>query len=126
MRIVFLRLEPDAISCYQLNYADRKQPCTDAFDSQTLAGRGEILSGGGADREEKLQMLVDQKLRDIQNARLKVSVGKKEVIVNEQVRKVVYAILSVKDFIGSAVSAEPHAALAWAGVLVILPVSSYI
>lgn len=49
----------------------------------------------------------------------------KEVIVKEQVGKVVRAILSVKDFIRSAVSTEPHAALAWAGVLVILPVSIY-
>jgi hypothetical protein len=49
-------------------------------------------------------------------------VSGKEVIVKEQVRKVVHAILSAKDYVGSAVIPEPHAALAWAGVLVILPV----
>lgn len=32
-------------------------------------------------------------------------------------------IVSVKDFVSSAVSSEPHAALAWAGVCVFLPVS---
>ena len=71
----------------------------------------------------QLQGLVDRKLQDVQKAQLKITVGGKEVIVKEQVRKVVHAILSAKDFIGSAVIAEPHAALAWAGVLVILPVS---
>jgi uncharacterized protein YlzI (FlbEa/FlbD family) len=73
----------------------------------------------------QLQKLVDQKLQDIQDSRLKITVSGKEIVVKEQVCKVVHAILSAKDFIGSAVSAEPHAALAWAGVLVVLPVSIY-
>lgn len=71
----------------------------------------------------QLQNLVDRKLQDVQKAQLKITVSGKEVVVREQVRKVVHAILSAKDAIGSAVTAEPHAALAWAGVLVILPVS---
>ena len=58
----------------------------------------------------------------MQNAQLKIKVGEHEVVVKDQVRKIVHAVLSVKDFIGSAVSADPYAALAWAGVLVILPV----
>jgi hypothetical protein len=62
----------------------------------------------------------------MQNSRLKITVGGKEVIVKELVSKIVSVIISTKDFISSAVSAEPHAALAWAGVLVILPVSIYL
>ncbi len=53
---------------------------------------------------------------------MKIKVGERELVVKHQVRKIVHIVLSVKDFIGSAVSADPHAALAWAGVLVILPV----
>lgn len=75
---------------------------------------------------EQLQKLVDRKLEDVQNAQLKINVNGKEVVVKEQVRKVIHTILSAKNFIGSSVSAEPHAALAWAGVLVVLPVSVYI
>ena len=30
--------------------------------------------------------------------------------------------MSTKDFVSSAINAEPHAALAWAGVCVLLPV----
>lgn len=36
--------------------------------------------------------------------------------------RAVKVILSVKGFISEAVSAEPHAALAWAGVCIFLPV----
>jgi hypothetical protein len=91
-----------------------------------FAGKEEILivdGVGDADRQVQLQNLVDRKLQDVQKAQLKITVSGKEVVVREQVRKVVHAILSAKDAIGSAVTAEPHAALAWAGVLVILPVS---
>ena len=70
----------------------------------------------------RLQGLVDHRLHDVQNAQLKIKVGECELVVKDQVRKIVHTVLSVKDFIGSAVSADPHAALAWAGVLVILPV----
>jgi N-terminal domain of NWD NACHT-NTPase len=99
--------------------------CADAFGKRKFEGRGEIPTVHGVDagdREVQLQKLVDQKLQDMQNSRLKITVGGKEVVVKEQVRTIVHAILSAKDFIGSAVSAEPHAALAWAGVLVVLPV----
>jgi hypothetical protein len=55
----------------------------------------------------------------MQNSRLKITVDGKEVVVKEVVGKIVGVIIS-------AVSAEPHAALAWVGVLVILPVSIYL
>ena len=38
-------------------------------------------------------------------------------------KKAVEIIIASKDFIGSAVAAEPHAALAWCGVSLLLPVS---
>jgi hypothetical protein len=65
-----------------------------------------------AETEVQPQKLVDRKLQDIQNAQLKISVNGKEAVVREQIRKVVHTILSAKDFIGPAISAEPHAALA--------------
>jgi len=73
----------------------------------------------------QIKKLIDLKLKAVENARLTVTVGGEEVVVKEQVRKLVHTILSAKDYIGSVVSAEPHAALAWAGVLVFLPVSLF-
>lgn len=52
------------------------------------------------------------------------SIGKKTVVVRDQVRKLVKGVLAFKDVIGAAISAEPHAAVAWASVLVVLPVRS--
>jgi hypothetical protein len=77
-------------------------------------------------REEQLQQLVNRKLEDMQNSRLKITVAGKEVVVQEMVSKIVCVVISAKSFISSAVSAEPHAALAWAGVLAVLPVSIYL
>ena len=43
--------------------------------------------------------------------------------VSGQFDKAVKIVVAAKDFVSSAVSSEPHAALAWAGVCVFLPVN---
>ena len=57
--------------------------------------------------EERLQDLINCRLEIIKNSRLKISVGGKEAVVKDQPSKVVQAILSAKDFIGTAVSPNP-------------------
>lgn len=81
---------------------------------------------GGAERQKRLQNIVEQKLKALQNSHLKIKVGSDEVDVREQVQKVIQVILYAKDVIGAAISAEPHASLAWAGVLIILPVTIHL
>ncbi|EDN02269.1 predicted protein [Histoplasma mississippiense (nom. inval.)] len=76
----------------------------------------------GEDREIQLQKLLNSKLQNIENSQMKISIHGKDVVIRDQARKVVHSILSVKDYIGSIAFAEPHAALAWAGILIILPV----
>ncbi|EGC40965.1 conserved hypothetical protein [Histoplasma capsulatum var. duboisii H88] len=76
----------------------------------------------GEDREIQLQKLLDSKLQNIENSQMKISIHGKDVVIRDKARKVVHSILSVKDYIGSIAFAEPHAALAWAGILIILPV----
>ncbi|KAL4906329.1 hypothetical protein BDW74DRAFT_177343 [Aspergillus multicolor] len=70
--------------------------------------------------QRRLQSLVQQRLADIEGSRMGFTVGGKRVLVREQAANIIHAIISVKDFISAAVSAEPHASLAWAGVLVFL------
>jgi hypothetical protein len=53
-----------------------------------------------------------------------VKVKGKEIVVTEQVTKVVQGITAAKDYISFALAADPHASLAWGGVLLVLPVSS--
>lgn len=54
---------------------------------------------------------------------LSVSIGGSKIIVRNQVQKVIGIIVSAKDFVAAAISTEPHAALAWAGVMFVFPVS---
>jgi hypothetical protein len=101
----------------------------DAYEKDLLASQDtekqDAPTQTSSDRQAQIQKLAERKLQDIQNAQLKLTLGGREVVVKEQIRKVVNMIISAKDLIGLAVSADPHAALAWAGVLVVLPVSTY-
>jgi hypothetical protein len=92
-------------------------------ESPKAGAKASFDSPGGETCEEQLEKLVKYKLDAIQKTQLKITVGGEDIVVKDQVCKVVRTILSFKDFIGAAISAEPHAALAWAGVVIILPVS---
>jgi hypothetical protein len=95
------------------------------FGEQTSQSRGSIStldSVGSAEREEQLRNLLDLKLQALKDSRFKFTIGQKEVIVREQVNKIVSAVIYAKESIGPAISAEPHAALAWARVSILLPV----
>ncbi|CZR52556.1 uncharacterized protein PAC_02433 [Phialocephala subalpina] len=75
--------------------------------------------------KEQISRFLSKKVEAAQDQaklHLKISKSKEVTIdVGEQVDRIVKGITCAKDFIGSIVSNEPHAALAWAGVCVILP-----
>ncbi|OCK88590.1 uncharacterized protein K441DRAFT_668990 [Cenococcum geophilum 1.58] len=75
----------------------------------------------GRERELQLEKLVEVNRQTVDEARLKLTTGEKKYIVKEQVDKIISAIIAAKEFITTAASLEPHAALAWAGVSVLLP-----
>jgi hypothetical protein len=87
------------------------------------------VSVGDTEREDQLKALSDLKLEYTEDDQLKIIVGGREIPVPKQstfVNKTVNAIIHAEAFIGSAISAEPHAGLAWAGVSVLLPASLHI
>ncbi|KAJ0414709.1 hypothetical protein BJY00DRAFT_318549 [Aspergillus carlsbadensis] len=67
-----------------------------------------------------LSDIVQDKISNIERSRWKVTVAGKEVTVRDEVLRIVNAIVSVKESITTAVTTEPHAALAWAGILLVL------
>jgi uncharacterized protein YlzI (FlbEa/FlbD family) len=67
--------------------------------------------------------LVTRKVDAINKEKLTLQIGTKSIIVREQVEKVLKGITAAKDVIGWLAILEPHAAFAWAGVSVFLPVS---
>ncbi|OJK05044.1 hypothetical protein ASPACDRAFT_38612 [Aspergillus aculeatus ATCC 16872] len=74
----------------------------------------------------RLRSVIESRLEEIEHSRVRFTLAGREIVVNQQVRRVADKILSVKEFVTTAVSAEPHAALAWAGALVLLnPVTNF-
>lgn len=61
------------------------------------------------DIDPRLEYCVKGRLEAIEKSRLKICIRGREIEVRKQVRRVVGGILSVKDVITAAVSAEPHA-----------------
>ncbi|OJJ45133.1 hypothetical protein ASPZODRAFT_70729 [Penicilliopsis zonata CBS 506.65] len=75
---------------------------------------------GTGSTDRNLQAIVEQRLQEISSSQLTLTVAGKEIVVKDQLRRVVRGILAVKDSVSVAVGADPHAALAWAGVLLLL------
>jgi hypothetical protein len=85
-----------------------------------------FAEGGTPGREEQMSALVQKKLRIMESKRWRVQLGNKSIEVREQIDKAVRIVLFVRDSVSSTVSADPHAALAWAGVCVLLPVGCHV
>jgi len=71
----------------------------------------------GRDRERYLAVKIEAKLQDIKS--------KQWPAAAKAYGKIVKGVVFAKDFIATAASNEPHAALAWAGVSMLLPVRAY-
>lgn len=102
----------------------------DTYENVLLENlQGEGLSPGtlaslkASDREQQMSALVRKKVDHMEQAQSKLPLGNKHIKLRPQVDRVVKAVIYAKDFVTSAASADPHAALAWAGVCVFLPVS---
>jgi N-terminal domain of NWD NACHT-NTPase len=66
-------------------------------------------------REQYLANQIEKRLQTIQEQEWSTA--------GDVYKKIVKTVLFAKDFVAQAVSHEPHAALAWAGVSMLLPVS---
>lgn len=90
-----------------------------------MSSRTDTLSAppGSFRREEQLRDIAKKKVEEVDLVQWQINIRDHSVGVRDQFDKAVKIIVSVKDFVSSAVSSEPHAALAWAGVCVFLPVS---
>jgi hypothetical protein len=77
----------------------------------------------GAERLKLIQSFALRKLESLPETQLAFSFHAKRIVVRKLVLKAIQAISAFKPIISGAVSAEPHAALAWAGIMTILPVN---
>ncbi|KAI1376722.1 hypothetical protein F4677DRAFT_459535 [Hypoxylon crocopeplum] len=76
---------------------------------------------GDGDWQGQVQKLAKERLEANQEGRFSFQIGEKDIIVRDQFQKAMGFIVSTKDLMAAAISSEPHAALAWAGVMFIFP-----
>ena len=74
---------------------------------------------------KRLAALAKRKLDGLENSKWRVSIGSRKFVVQDGMDKFVTGVITAKDFVASAgfMASEPHAALAWTGVCICLPVS---
>ena len=76
---------------------------------------------GSRDRTTQVSCLIEEKLKALRESSWKLQLGKQTVEVKRQIEKIIKTVLWAQSFVSSAISADPHAALAWAGVSLLLP-----
>ncbi|KAF4963464.1 hypothetical protein FSARC_8513 [Fusarium sarcochroum] len=80
-----------------------------------------------ADREDdtsfkSIQTTAERNLENIEDARLSFNFHGRRIVVREAVLRAVQAVTLFKPLINGAIYAEPHAALAWAGIMMVIPI----
>ncbi|KAI0854201.1 WD40 repeat-like protein [Daldinia vernicosa] len=104
-------------------------------DPKLLEAYNQLLLGEGylgqtdsneprpADRDwqEQVQRLAREKLEATQKQRLSFQVRGEDVVIRDQLQKIIGFIISTKDVVATAISSEPFAALGWAGVMFVFP-----
>ncbi|KAJ5720795.1 uncharacterized protein N7483_008729 [Penicillium malachiteum] len=70
--------------------------------------------------QNQLDEAVRRRLQELKDVKLKFVISGREIIVREQVSRAFHVLISAKDLISAAISSDPHASLAWAGVLILL------
>ena len=77
----------------------------------------------GQELEIKLQELAECKWKEVKNGP-EIVIGDWRINIKDPAYKAIHMVMAYQHIIGEIVSVEPHAALAWTGVVTILPVST--
>jgi N-terminal domain of NWD NACHT-NTPase len=80
------------------------------------------MDGQDPELERKLQELAERKWKEVKSG-LEIFIGDWRINIKDPACKAIHMIIAYQGIIGDVVSVEPHAALAWTGVVAILPVS---
>jgi len=67
-------------------------------------------------RQEQVKRLVTRALRDVDKKKMILSVGSKELVVRDQLDRIIKALLFAESAVTAAVNSQPIAAVAWSGV----------
>lgn len=93
--------------------------------SQTgLSGSTLLLARvGTVQRQNQMKALLNEKIKNDEDAVWKLRIGDNQIVIRDQLSKIVKVVAAAKDFVGAAIASDPHAALAWTGICTLLPVN---
>jgi hypothetical protein len=80
---------------------------------------------GRSGPQEQIARLVARTIQDVDKKKMVLSVGSKELVVRDQVDRIVKALLFAQTAVTAAVSSQPYAAIAWSGVCLLVNVSQH-
>jgi N-terminal domain of NWD NACHT-NTPase len=83
-----------------------------------------VPSESNIGKEDQMKVILETKLEEVKQNMWKLQFGASDVPVKDLVQPVVGIIDWANQYINAAVSANPYASLAWAGVGLLLPVSN--
>lgn len=91
----------------------------------TMVGSTVAISGlGKVQRREQMQVLVKQKLDEDEDGKWTIPLGDDRIAIRELAGRVVSIVDWGKEFVGAALESSPYGSIAWAGVCLLLPVST--
>lgn len=82
----------------------------------------ELELGAGFDSQKQIEAVVEQRLASRDEKQWIIKLASKPVKIREHGERVIKFALWSKDFVSSALATQPHLALAWTGVTLLLPV----
>jgi hypothetical protein len=99
------------------------EECEERRPSETAQNIHEhALKPGIVHSRTRLAALAKGKLASLDESRLEIQLGSRTVKVKDGVDHIITIIIAAKDAVSGAVASEPHAALAWIGVCMLMPV----
>lgn len=92
----------------------------------TMVGTTVAISGlGKVQRREQMEVLVKKKLEEDEDGKWRIPLGDDHIAIRDLARHVVSIVDWGKEFVGSALEPSPYGSIAWAGVCLLLPVSTF-
>lgn len=92
--------------------------------STVVVSTGQTLAPVKASRKDNMLRLLDKKMTEVKANKWRLRFHDHEVLVEDLAKPVINMIDQADKYVSDAVSANPYASIAWAGVGLILPVSN--
>lgn len=105
------------------NLKKRDPKLVSSFEKHIISGHISTTSTNPSLSLELIQSIAESKLTDQEANRWTIHFGGQSIKVREQWENIIKFIFWAKDSISAAVGAQPYAALAWASISILLPVS---